>query len=139
MKKKLPFLTFALLLSAIGLSSCSKDEPNPPDTAKENVAGTKWLGYDKNAGSMTLSFGDDGTYRLSFYYGGYSKGSYNQSGTNISFTETSEWESYYDFSKGAISNSGMTLTIPMYYYDGEYAKDFKFTLIPDYTQTGRAD
>lgn len=128
MKKKLLFLTFALLLSAIGLSSCSKDDPTPPDLAKENVAGTKWLSYDKSAGSMVLYFGNDGTYLLSFDYGGYSKGTYKQNGTTITFKETSEWESYYDFSKGTISYSGMMLTIPMYYYDGEYAKDFKFTL-----------
>lgn len=129
MKKKLLFLTSVLLLSAIGLSSCSKDEPTAPDLAKENVAGTKWLGYDKSAGSMTLNFYKDGTYLLSFDYGGYSEGSYKQNGTAITFAEQSEWDFYYDFTRGSISYGGMTLTIPMYYYDGEYAKDYKFTLV----------
>ena len=100
-----------------------------PDLAKENVAGTKWLGYDKSAGSMTLNFYKDGTYLLSFDYGGYSEGSYKQNGTAITFAEKSEWDFYYDFTRGSISYGGMTLTIPMYYYDGEYAKDYKFTLV----------
>jgi len=131
MKKKHLFLMFVLLLSAIGLWSCSKDEPTAADVAKENVAGTKWLGYDKSAGGMTLYFGKDGSYLLSYDYGGYSKGSYTQNKTTISFAEKSEWDSYYDFPEGTISYGGMTLTIPMYYYDGEYAKDFKLTLVAD--------
>ena len=132
MKKKLLFLTSVLLLSAVGLSSCSKDEPAAPDLAKENVAGTKWLGYHKYDGSMTLHFYKGGTYRLDYdTMTGYSAGNYTQRGTTITFTETSGRQHWYNFSKGEISPYGMTLTIPMYYYDGDFAHDVKFTLVSD--------
>lgn len=129
MKKKLLFLTLAILTSMSVLTSCSDDEETVADKAMKDVRGTVWLGYHKSDGAMTLKFNSDGTYRLSYdTMSGYSEGNFTQRGTTITFTETSGRQHWYDFNRGTISAYGMKLTIPMYYYDGEYAHDVDFTL-----------
>lgn len=129
MRKKLMFLAAACALCIMPLSSCSKDEETPMDAAKKNVAGTEWLGYDSTHGPMTLTFGNDNSYCIYMDASyAFSEGTYRQDGTRISFNETREWYMPYDYTEGIISYGGGTLTIPMYYYDGEYAMDVKFTL-----------
>lgn len=129
MKKKLLFLTLALIASMSVLTSCSKDEETLADKVLTDVSGTEWLGYHKRSGAMTLRFNSDGTYDLNYdTMGGYSIGNYTQYGTSITLSETSGLCHWYNFYHVTVSKGGMTLTIPMYYYDGEYSHDAKFTL-----------
>lgn len=128
--KKLLFLTAALAMSMMPLTSCSKDEPTAADKALENIAGTKWTSYDKHIGEMALFFYKDGTYLLDVSYG-FSEGTYKQNGNTIYFTETRKWSTYYTFTDGTISSTGVKLTIPMFdRYDGTYYKDIDFILLP---------
>lgn len=129
MKKKLLFLTLALIASLPVLTSCSKDnEETLADKALKDVRGTEWLGYDKSTGATTIYFYSDGTYLWELPEGAFSEGTFTQSGPNIRFTVKREWYMPYDYAEGTIGTHGMSLTIPLYYYDGEYAKDVKFTL-----------
>lgn len=123
------YLFILTLLFIPFMLSCSKDEePSTADKAMEDVSDTEWLGVDKWDGAMVLNFYSDGTYFLTIGHEIYAKGTYIQNGVNIRLNQTSHWFMAYDYSDGIISNYGMKLTIPMYYYDGEYARDFSFTL-----------
>lgn len=128
-KKLLVVATLVLGISVV--SSCSKDdEPNPPDKAKENVAGTDWMATRYSA-AYYLTFDRAGGYTLEKQDGVYSKGSYSQSGTTITFTEKTNFGLGLYFSKGTISNAGTNLTIPMTYWDGSDAGSMKFLLMID--------
>lgn len=116
----------AFLLVAGAFTSCT-DEPTPMDKAKENVAGTEWLGYMRQV-SYTLKFKKDGTYNVEASNGEECKGNYTQNGTRITFNRTWSWGGMYDFSEGTISNGGGSMNVPVYYYDGTSAGEIKFTL-----------
>lgn len=121
------FLTAALAMSMMPLTSCSKDEPTPADKAKENVTGTRWTSYDKRFGISELTFDADGTFLWDFD-GGFSKGTYKQDGVNIRFNVKSSFFMPYNYTEGTISYGGMSMEIPLYYHDGDYGYTAKFTL-----------
>lgn len=120
----------AFLLAVGAFTSCSKDEPTPMDKAKENVAGTEWLGWGGYYyGDLTLTFKSGGNYRIDSSEGFFSSGTYRQSGTAIQFTQTASKGFGYSYTSGTISYGGGTLSIPMYYeWNGEYAQTIDFTL-----------
>lgn len=132
MKKKLLFLSVALALCAMPasvLTSCS-DEPTPMDVAKSDVSGTKWIGLNNYSKPMILKFKKDGTFSLDVKdsAGSYAKGEYVQRGTTIEFYVTSTWAFWHEFDRGTISNGGGTLTVPMYYDDGDLVYEASFVL-----------
>lgn len=117
----------AFLLAVGAFTSCSKDEPTPMDKAKENVAGTEWLGYLRYV-SYTLKFKKDGTFNITSSSAPECSGTYTQNGTSIKFNKTWSWGGMYDFSEGTISYGGGSMNVPVYYYDGTSAGTIKFTL-----------
>ena len=123
--RKAIFLGASLL--AVGAFTSCTDEPTPMDKAKENVAGTEWLGYMRQVG-YTMKFKKDGTFTVTATNAEECKGNYTQNGTSIKFKRTWSWGGMYDFTEGTISKGGGSMDVPVYYYDGSSAGTIKFTL-----------
>lgn len=129
--KKIKIILVAAVIASLGvLPSCSSDEPTPMEIAKNDVAGTKWIGYDSHLGPMTMTFTNkSGLYTLESDNFSYSIGSYQQRGAFLTLKQTTYADFFYKVSSATVTNGGGTLIVPLYnFYSGEHDRDLKFVL-----------
>lgn len=117
MKKKLLFLTAALAVCLLPLTSCSKDDEPPvvnkPTESMDKLADSEWSGYELRLGTMTLTFESDGHFLLWLDKGATNQGSYKQDGKNISFNAYAIGTNYR-IEKATLSEDGKSMSATLY-------------------------
>lgn len=107
MKKKLLFLMSVLLLSAIGLSSCSKDAADEPQAAT-TVANTAW----KAADGTILKFYSNGTFEFTWKWS--DSGEYKQLGNEINMVGQTVWYNDHLYNLRYAHVNGSTMNVEMF-------------------------